>query len=229
MKFRIIVGLLFVFIMCSCVQQTSKDAQQTENGPDSQLKSNTGLKIETGVNRGITPNDSLGITKYLIHTVTTITNDSTIPIHLQIALSKEYEFPAICNDNNFKVFLLPDLTLDKVTLWDSITNGVDDFINACLDNPYILNKTLKPGEYCQIKIGAAYPSPTNCGVFPIAVFSQDTKGLYLDCGSQIDQDVSNEPQLEIGVKLGYYYGNYFNSPPDSCIIIPCGQISYPDP
>jgi hypothetical protein len=230
MIFRFTVGLLIVLMNCSCTQQTLKSGLKSENGSYQNLATKTGLKFETGINRGITPNDSLGITNFLIHTTSVITNDSTIPIQLQLALSKEYEFPAICNDNKYKVFLLPkELTPNpnNTTLWNSITNGFEDFINTCIDTPYIFNKTLYPSEKCVIAIATLYPSPTNCGVVPNAVFSQDNKGLYLACGSQINQDTT-DPQLEIGVKLGYYYGNYFGTPPDSCIIIPCGQISYPD-
>lgn len=228
MILRTILGLLIVMSGCSGNQQTSKRGELIANDPDGNLWQKTGLQIETGINRGITPNDSLGITDFLIHTTTTITNDSTIPVQLRIALSEEYEFPVICNDNTYKVFLLPELPPDAGTLWDSITSGFDDFIDACMNNPYVLNKTLEPRESCEFTIGTLYPSPTKCGVIPNAVFSLDDKELYLTCENKMNQDTSTKPQSEIGLKIGYYYRNWFGTPPDSCFIIPCGQISYPE-
>ncbi len=234
MLFRTILGLLITVIVCSCARQSPKNGPQVKDGLDRHLPSKTGLKIENGINRRITPNDSLGITHFLIHATSIITNDSTIPIHLQIALSKEYEFPTLCNDKKYRVFLLPkEQTPNTATLYDRIINGFDDFIKTCLDNPYIINKTLKPGENCEITIGTLYPSPTNCGVVPRAVFSHDNKGLYHACDRQLparsaggNQPISSDPQFEIGVKLEFYNQRKFIGPEDHCTVIPFGQISY---
>lgn len=226
---RAILRILIVLLACSCAQQTSKKGQQREHSPFQNPKMKTGLKIETGPNLGLRANKSEGITNALIYTTSIITNDSIIPIHIQIALSKEMEFPSMCKDNMYKVFILPkELTPDTATLYNNIVSASDDFLKSPLDNAYVLNKTLNPGEYCVITIGAQYLGSSNCGVFANALFTQDNKELYLNCGSQINQEISTNPQLEIGVKLGYYYDHNFGHPPDSCDIIPCGKISYPE-
>lgn len=226
MIFRITFVLLIVLIVCSCIQQPSENGQQVENGTNPQpLKS--GLRVEYGSNLGTTHKDTSGTEHFYVHITATITNDSTIPIHLQLALAKEYEFPTFCNDDKYKVFLLPEeLTPDTATLYNNILNGQHDFLNTPLDNPSVLNKTLKPDEYCVVTIGALTPKPSNCAPVPRAVFSHDKRELYQACDGQINQAISTNPQLEIGVKLEYYYKRKFIAPEDGCALIPFGQISY---
>lgn len=235
MIFRIILGLLIVLMACSCAQQKSKNGLQVEDSTNQQpLKS--GLRIEYGPNLGTTHTDPLGTKHFYVHSTATITNDSTIPIHLQLALANEYEYPAFCGDDKYKVFLLPEeLTPDTVTLYNNIVNGQHDFLNTPLVKPPVLNKTLSPGEYCVVTIGTLTPKPSNCAAVPRAVFSHDNNGLYQACDRQIparpaggNQAVSTDPQLEIGVKLEYYYRRKFITPEDGCAVIPFGQISYPN-
>jgi len=229
MKFRPILALLIVLIACSCSQRTSKDGQQIEDGTNQQaLKS--GLRIEYGPNLGTGHTDTSGTRHFYVHSTAIITNDSIIPIHIQFALSKEYEFPTFCGDTNkYKVFLVPEeLTPDTATLYNNILNGQHDFLNTPLDNPSVLNKTLNSGEYCVVTIGVLIPKPTNCAAVPRAVFSYDNKGLYQACDPQLNQAILTNPPLEIGVKLEYYNQRKFIEPEDGCTVIPFGQISYPN-
>ena len=227
MKIRTILALLIVLIVCSCSHQTSKGELQTENVPNQHLKSKTGLKIEYGPNLGTTHTDSLGRKNFYVHSTNIITNDSTIPIHLQFALSKEYEFPDFCNDKSYKAFLLPEeLTPDTATIYNNLVNGQHDYLNTPLANPYILNKTLIPGEYCVVTIGILILKPANCAAVPRAVFSHDNIELYSACDRQINQAISTDPQLAIGIKLEYYYKRKFIPPDDGCTVIPFGEISY---
>lgn len=228
MKFRTIIGLIIVLIVCSCSQLATKGELQTENEPNEQHRRKTGLKIEYGPNLGTTHTDTLGIKHFYVHSTNIITNDSIIPIHLEFTLSKEYEFPAFCNDKTFQAFLLPEeLTPDTATLYNNIVNGQHDFLNSPLANPHTINKILEPGEYCVVTIGILIVKPANCAAVPRAVFSHDNIGLYSACHRQTNQALSTDPQLEIGVKLEYYYKRKFISPDDGCSVIPFGQISYP--
>jgi len=229
MKCRTIVGLLLVIIAFSCIQQPSKNGQQFEDGPIQQpLKS--GLQIEYGPNLGADHTDTFGTRHFYVHSTAIITNDSTIPIHLKLALSNEHEYPTYCGDTHkYKVFLLPEeLTPDTATIYNNIVNGQHDFLNAPIDNSKILHKTLNSGEYCVVSIGVLVQKPTNCAAVPRAIFSYDNKGLYHACDSQINRALSTSAQLEIGVKLEYYNRRKFIAPEDGCTIIPFGQISYPE-
>ncbi len=230
MIFRNILGIFSVLVVLSCNQKPSKNGLQSENGSHQHLKANTGLKIEYGPNLGTTHIDTLGNRHFYVHSTATITNDSTIPIHLHLALSNEYEYPTFCDDTNkYKVFLLPEaLTPDTATLYNNIVNGPHDFLNTPLLNPVIQKKTLQSGEYCVVTIGVLIPKPTNCAAVPRAVFSFDTEGLYHTCDRQQNQAISTNAQLEIGVKLEYYNQRKFIPPEDGCTVIPFGQISYPE-
>ena len=211
MKFRTIVGLLIVLIVCSCFKKKSKSGLQIENGP----------------NLGSTHTDTMGIKHNYRNITATITNDSTIPIHLQIALSKEYVFPATCGDKRYKVFLLPkELTPDTATLYNNITDGLGNFLDRCLDDPFILNKTLEPGEKNVVTFGTLYSRPTNCGVVPNVLFAQSDNDNFQACDSLMNQDKSTDPQLALGLKLDFYLPRVRS--PFACTLIPCGHISYPE-
>lgn len=237
--YAFICPLLFILIFftaCSGKTRLSVEKQPntgphavSDTAPNHPVVSKTGLKIEYGPNLGATHTDTLGNRHFYVHITATITNDSTVPIHLQLALAEAYDFPAFCGDDQYKVFLLPEeLTPDTATIYNNIVNGQHDFLNTPLDKPFMSNITLTPGEYCVITIGVLIPKPANCAAVPRAIFSQDTKGLYQACDRQINRAISTGPQLEIGVKLEYYYQRKFIAPEDGCAVIPIGQISYPN-
>ena len=229
MGIRTILGLLIVLIGCSCIQQTPKNGLQNESSPNQHLKTPTGLTIENGNNQGLRANAKLGIASAVIYTTSMLTNDGVIPIRLQMALSKENEFPAFCCDSTYTVFLFPnELTPDTATLTNTIVSGESDFLKSPLDNPYTLDRILNPGEYCVITMGTSYSGSSNCEVLPRAVFSHANRELYDACNTQINQAISVDPQLEIGIKLEFYNQRKFIAPEDHCTIIPCGQISYPE-
>lgn len=211
-------------------EQTSKNEAFTVKGANQPVKSNTGLKIEYGPNLGITHTDPLGDKHFYVHSTAIITNDSIIPIQFQAALSNEYNFPTFCSDTSkYKIFLVPkELTPDTATIYNNVLNGQHDFLNTPLKISSVFNKILNPGEYCVVTIGVLIPKPTNCAAVPRAIFSHDNRELYQTCKSMINETISTIPQLEIGVKLEYYNKRKFIPPDDGCVIIPFGQISYPE-
>ena len=230
MKFRTILGLLIVLIGCSGNQQTSEGELPIEKGTNQDEVSNIGLKIENRINHGARYTASDSTDYWLIHIASTITNDSTIPIHLQMAFSREYDYPNEYGDQKFNIFLLPKVfALDGVTkvtehsiLTDSMQVEFRNYIGNGLDNPYLLNKTLEPGEKCVVPIGTQFPVSSNCGVFPNVLLSQSESANFQVCENQLAQDESTNPQLALGLKLDFRPGKTT----EKCTIIPCGQISY---
>lgn len=233
MIIRTVLGLFMVVMVCSCGQQPSQDEMPGENDANQVLQQKSGLNIEYGPNLGALDKYEAG--DYIFIT-STITNDSIIPIHLHLAISAEFDYPDSCSDNRYKVFLLPkELTPDTASLQNSITDGLSDFLDECLDNPYVLDKTLKPGEYAVITIGTLLPRPTRCSVvaLPRAVYVQGDDDSFQACDSRMParqagghQDQSTNPLLTLGVKIDYYRGK---SHPETCVVHPCGQVSYPEP
>ena len=185
------------------------------------VESKDGLKIESGANQGMTHTDTLG-TRYNYRYVTSIiTNDGTAPIHLRIALSNQYDYPAAYGDRKYKVFLLPkELTPDTASLSNNITDGLGNFLDRCLQTPYVLDQTLEPREQCVVTIGTLYPQPTDCGIVPSVLFAQSDGDDFEACDSSVYQERSSDSQVTLAVKLDSCGG---------CILIPCGQISYPEP
>jgi len=230
MPFRILFGLLIVHFVCSCTQQPSEGEHQTENSPVLILNLKSGLKIENGPNQGIRANKSEGITSSMIYMTSIITNDSTVPIHLKLALAKEYNYPTFCEDHNtFKAVLFPkELTPDTATLHNNF-DGLAGFMVNCLDNPSVLDTTLAPGEYCVVTLGIITPMPSLCESVPRAVFSHDSISLYQACDRQENPAIATELQLEIGLKVEFYNQRKFIAPEDGCSVIPFCQISYPVP
>ncbi len=156
----------------------------------------SGVLIETGGNQGIAHIDTLGDEYNYRYNTFVITNDTTLPIQIHIAVSNEYDFPASCEGaSTYKLFLLPkELTPDTITLYNNIFEGLHPFLDTCLNNPSSINKILEPGEQHVITIGTLTPDPPTCGVFPTMLFAREN---------------------------GFLYGTTWGS-----ILIPCGHISY---
>ncbi len=212
-------------IICSCTSNTSKKNNQISKN----IMTNTGLKIEYGPNLGIHHHSNTGIKYFYTHITAIITNQNKSSIELYLGLSKTVEFPTFCNDNTYKVFLLPEeLTPDTATVYNNIVNGTHDFLNAPLHQSSTISKTLKANELCMVTIGTLTQLPSSCSVVPRAVFSHDSLNRYAPCEKFINQEIPTNPLVEIGVKLEYYNRRKFIGPEDDCMIIPFGQFSYVD-
>ena len=123
---RIFVGLLVILHVCSC--------------PD--LMAQNVLQIESSPRYGIPFIDSMGIHTGMGYVTFTIKNDTTVPIHLQIALSDEFQRPAPFEKGKFKVFVLPpELMPDTATFGGSISTELRNFLDKDIDTPSIFNKT----------------------------------------------------------------------------------------
>ena len=213
MKLITIIGLLSVLICCFCSQRTSKNMLQTD----------CGLLIENDKNRGVNFTDSLGAKYNLRYIPITITNDSTVSIHIQIAFSSDYDYPTAYGDQKFNVFPFPkEFKPDEVT-WDTITyelgkSKLRDFLNEGFETPYILNETLEPGQKFQLSIGSLYPRPPKvCGALPNKLFTHSDKGIFTRCDWLMNKDQYLHSQIALGLKLNFK---------ETCIIISCGHISY---
>lgn len=219
MIYRTIVGLMIAMSVFACNQQSSKTGLDTQNGTELYSQSQSGLTIDYGINRGTGYTDSSG-TKFNIRYIpVTITNDSIIPIRIQIEFSKEYDYSGYHGYQKFKVIpLSEEWALDGLEITESMITNLSKYI----DNP-TWNKTLDPGEKCVFAVGTHYQA-INYGPVPNGLFSQDKKRLYLDCDSPHNQNKSTHPQLALALKIDFYH---WTLPPEGCRIIPCGKISYP--
>lgn len=215
MKFKI--SLFCLCIVSSCLKQSSINIAKMNN--DFNLKS--GLRIENGINRGLAFTDSLHDKYAITYISVTITNDSTIPIHLNTNFELEYEHPLKESDEKFRIVILPEeWTYDGLEITDNMIfkihydKGKTNF-----------KKTLKPNQKYVFAIGTLRPSPAKiCGIIPNAFLANEINANFKECQWQRREPYLSNSEMELGLKLDYCHidGNATN-----CRILFCGQISYP--
>jgi len=204
MKLRNLIALLVVLGFCCC------------SGNETQVLSEKyfGAYIENGPRMGRIFRDSAGIRYFYCYTAATITNDSVLPMNLQIAFSKEYYQPTPINGQKFKVFLQDTPTLSNTD------------IKATLNAPYAaFSKVIDPKGKCELHIGFLAEYSDEMNPIPFALFS---KGHKLHYRSIPDDAVSEVPvtkdQLTLLLGLGFSH----TGSDRSYSIIPCGKICFSD-
>ena len=220
MILRAITGLIVLVHVSSCTWQTSIKGQSPEADPLVQGHTGTGLKIEYKPTRGQNYTDPNGDVYQLRHIPTSIENDSTVPIHVQINLQEEYENPPLSNHRQFRAFPMPaEWAMDGIQVSDKMLLELAKYVRE----PF-LSKTLEPGEKWLLAFGTLKPTGGSYGVFPVAVFSHNDRALHHQCNQLVDPNNLDISPLEIELLIGYTGGS--QASPDSCLTIPCGRISY---
>lgn len=185
------IKILFI-LLCSCSSNlVKKDFGKSEK--------QFGLHIENGQRQGFQYFDSTKTEyNYRYYTIT-ITNDTIVPILLQINFDKT---GILVNDNvKSKIFLLPrHLTPDKQHVDQTMSKELIRFLDVEIDTPQKLIKTIKQSEKCVLTFGVL----------------TDTK--YLDPTTPYGTEIltSNKDLSVISMKLKI----------NDRLIIPCGKFSY---
>jgi hypothetical protein len=204
MTFKNLIGLLFIYSFCCCSCNQPKQSEKY-----------FGTYITNSTRRGRIFKDSTGTSYFYCYITTTITNDSLIPMNVNVALSKEYYQPTPINGKRFKVFLQ-----DSSVLCNSDIKRVLD------EPPTTFNKVINPKEKCDLYIGFLADSISQQSPLPFVLLS---KGHKPDFGSipdyAINQVITQKNQLTLLLGLGFSYAGP-DSPHSSYSLIPCGQISF---
>lgn len=215
MLLRSIAGLLIVLIGCFGIERTSIGDKENENGSDLRLVHTNGPLIENKINRGINYMDPQGNDFNIRYIPISITNDSTISMHVQLAFSKEYHFPHPLSEEKFKLMPLPrEWALDGI----GISERWIDALPTQIENP-VLTDTIEPGEKIIFAIASLYPRPAKTtGVLPSILFAQSDRVLFPDCDGYAENMSSNQG-IPMGLRITFGA---------KCRIIPCGHVSYPE-
>lgn len=211
----LIVLISFMSSLTQCAQDKPKSTERTPG---------SGPLIDNSPTRGLGFADTLGQDYNLVYITTTVTNDQKIPIHFQMCLPYENDYPKAYGDQKFKLLLWPELTSDQVTSLVSNGNLLDRFSGKDPATPHILNKTLEPNEEFYATIGTLFPRPTvNCSATPYELFEFRDKKNYTSCEWPMNKNRTSNDQIKLGLKVGFCTVGLVY---ESCRFIPCGQISY---
>lgn len=229
MKSINIVGALFIMIFWSCAQFASKK----DNLNTQQVKFKSGLKIENKTNRGTNYTDLQGTDYNLRYIPITITNTNSVPIRLQFDFPEEEDSPKESTNHLFKILILPEvfaldgipITTKNQVLIESMQIELRNYLKKGLSVPYQLDKILQPHENILLAIGTHYrPNQSVPTPIPNELFIQNDISNYKKCDNMKGQENVSESQITLWLKLNYNQGRIN----ESCIIFPCGQISYPE-
>lgn len=145
MKYRLLILILFFFLL-GCSDNSDSHV--------SSVQRKFGLYIENGARQGFQEYN------YRCNTIT-LTNDTTIPVRLEIGFLEEDLNDII----PAKLFLLPrHLTLNQQHFGQSMSEELKRFLDFEIDKNERLNKLLNPKEKCVLIFGILmdikYADPT---------------------------------------------------------------------
>lgn len=212
MGFRSLGILFMVVFLAGCSDEPPKEHLHPKY---------SGVYMDHGPQQGQYYTDPQGNSWFYRYMTTTISNDSVMPLHIDLAFLKEYHYPAPMDEQTFKVFLLPEtLMADKE--YEAYQKDLKNFLDRPLEKPLELHKIIYPKGSYEITIGVLtglkYMSP---GQF--ALLSKGHKLHFLAHDSLISQAVANSKPLELSLALDFYSADKSGS----CFsFIPCGRMVY---
>lgn len=192
MKIKYLLQFIFVVCLCSCSDssndRTSKKGQKQ-----------FGLDIVNGPRQGYQYIDSAKTEYNYRYNTFTLTNDTIIPIRLEIGFSNK----SLSDSSNSQIFLLPRRLTPEYQHMDPVmSRELKQFLDFEIDLSEHLNKIINPNEKCVLTFGVL----------------TDTK--YLDPTTPYETKLltSNESSAQITLRLKI----------NDTLIIPCGHFSYVD-
>jgi len=150
----------------------------TNEPKEHQSEKHFDVHIENGLGQGFQYSDFIG-NKYLCrYYTTTITNNSIVPIHIEISLSKKY------NDSlKSKIFLFPKALTQKTP------NEIKLFLDKDIDTPVWLDEIITPNESYVIRVGTLTDVKYNSGVVTLKTAVKTPSALSLELN--IDGDLKD--------------------------------------
>lgn len=200
---------ILTVVLYSCADKPSTQDKTTE--PNKYF----GVQIKNHLPTGSIFIDSSGQRLGYRSIVADITNDTLVPINLQIEFPNKHIDLYPSTNNTCKVFLLPDsMTREKEYDYnDSLTKGLKLAIDEGIYESLTLKKVIKPGETYKLRLGFLI-SPD--GLTRAEIFSNGHKHNLAIPDSAIKFSVNKSGiDLLLGVTLFNDYST-----------ISCGQISF---
>lgn len=216
MAIRIFIALILCSAMCACTEK------QPAKSPDSYY----GTKITNHSRRGRQYIDKAGTEYAYRYFETVFTNDSTIPMHLDLALPKTFGEGIHHNEQAYRIFFLPEsITPEKQFDSDFYATNVIPFIETQVEKPLTFHKIIPPGKTYSITTG--YLSELRLRLEPMRMVVC-SKGHPHNCPSipdtAIQYAVSGEKTLRLFLGLDFCPGG--GNTADCYAVYPIGVISF---
>lgn len=190
------IAFLTLICLCGCVDETSGEKYSRYKPANAQNPEGLGFTIKNGPRQGFTYHAPNGTEYAYRYSTATITNDSVVPMRLEVNFAKE---KLLNNDSlNQIVFILPrQLTPEQQQFDKSMSNELKLFLSKVADNPVTLDTVLNTKEHCVITFGVltkvGYPE-----AWPMVSIVRDKE----------------QPAILLQLKL------------DRFLAIPCGRVSF---
>jgi hypothetical protein len=200
-----------------------------------------GIYIDHSLRQGSGYKDSSGIEHGYFYVRTTLTNDSTVPVHIKLHIPNGHYQTA--NGKNYHVFLMSTSMESENDYRDHnpVGSELKKFFNSGLENPYTVDTILKPNEACTVYIGLV--TEVGNGLNPyLSIFSRGHKPHFWPSKATFGGRAPTDSELAIpdsaihrffqptekrlSVFLGVSMTPLFKVPEKYYNIIPCGEVSY---
>jgi hypothetical protein len=217
MILRFIIALVCISLLYACADEA----------PKHQSEKYKGVYMDNSPRYGRFYKDPEGVMHSYRYMKATITNDSTIPLHVTIAFFEEAYEPIPANGKTFQVFFLADtMTPENQANDDFYRTEVMPFLDAGLGVPVMLHKVIAPKEACSINIGFLSEIGSKLDPLPITLFLKGHKHHF---NSIPDSAVAralraNDPYD--GLVLGLDFFALSGDSTKRYALIPCGSLSY---
>jgi len=219
MKFIYIVGVSIIFLINNCNNPKLNSPISIQKKSNQQLDWNNSVRIENGSIQGLSYTNSSGVEYGHAYSANTIHNDSTVSIHLQMDISKEYSFPVPHNDKKYKVVTWPlELTPNKPTFTDTLNNELRNFLQNGSDTIDKINITIAPNKKVVLITGTLFSKQANQYVSPTELYVHNEESFSEKCTILMNQNKSPNTSIPLDLRLAM--------PNLGCTIVACGQITY---
>jgi hypothetical protein len=223
MPLKTIIALLFMFSLYAC----SNHPKQTKILG----KRYKGVYLSDSGRQGRIYEDTNGNQYAYTYVTTIVTNDTLIPINMQMAFLNVY----YQNGQSYKVILLPEImTVEKQRNEAFYNKEVKDFINNNSKTLSKINQTISPNEVYHINVGVLcqYNKKDDYMGPQFSMFSDGHKlhNLFFPNDFISSQDslliASKKTKNQINLFLGLSFNPDKRDSLGSYSVIPCGQITF---
>lgn len=206
------ISFILVLIICSCSDKDTKEKPSSGH---------SGFSISNTARHGRPHFGSDSSWQSYFNITSTISNDTTIPIELDLQLEKEYRHL----NKTFKLFLLPEnMDVETQKRHNYYNDTIIPFMKLHEQYPTSIKKVIQPGETYLVNVSYLSPKNSDFGPGQLAVISNQYHYNFASIPDKIVQSLMEDPE-----NLNLYLGLNFSILTDSLYgfkLVPIGTVKY---